>query len=59
MTNAERTIAELCKELGPGIKTIYFDRKHDCWIVEFKKSDPLTFEDFYQLYEWVTTECDD
>lgn len=56
MNIAERTITELCKEFGPGVKTIYFDKKHDCWIMEFKKSYPLTFEDFQQLYEWATTE---
>lgn len=56
MTNAERTIKELCKELGNDVKTIYFDPKHDCWIMEFKHSDPVTFEDFQQLYEWATTE---
>ena len=49
----EQIIKEIC---GSGVKDLYYSATHSVWIVEFRNSKDMTFDDFDSMYQFLTTE---
>lgn len=55
MANFKQLLEELI-EPGSDIEFINYNNHLGVWEVKFKSSDDMEFEDFHELYEWLTNE---
>lgn len=58
-TTAQKTIVQLCEELGNNVKSVWYHELHKIWWVEFYKGEMQEFESFEDLFDWIKTEGQD